>query len=119
MKQREKWSDVTKREIRSKAGMTRSNPSLIVMGRQHSSVTMKTQKMLFSLMFTVQQVYHNRTIKTPKPRLPTISVLFIHGKYGNEELLDVLRQQNEEQGIHFNTQGQHPSTVHHPHARQR
>ena len=52
-----------------------------------------------ALLPHVEKVFHNRKINTPKPKLPTISVPFIVGKYEKEELLDVLGKQNE--GIEF------------------
>lgn len=92
-----KWSEVTKKAIQSKVSVLNSwkNPE----GKM--VFTCKDEKSKKALLPHVQQVYHNRNIKTPKPRVPTISVPFIHGKYEKDELLDVLCQQNEEHGIKF------------------
>ena len=92
----ERWSEVTKRAIQSKAGVSRSFTN-----RSGQTVFVcNSEKSKKALLPHVEQVFTNRKINTPKPRLPTISVPFIHGKYEKEELLNVLGQQNE--GIQFN-----------------
>ena len=92
---KERWSEVTKRAIRSKAGVSRSFTN-----RSGQTVFVcNSEKSKNAFLPHVEEVFTNRKINTPKPRLPTISVPFIHGKYEKEELLNVLGQQNE--GIQF------------------
>ena len=96
-----KISQVTKAAIQAKAGVNKS-------------FTNKSGKTVFvcaneksknALLPHVEKAYGaTRKITTPKARLPTISVPFIHGKYEKEELMNIHQQQNEEQGILFTQQ---------------
>ena len=52
----------------------------------------------------VERAYNTSAITTPKPRLPTISVPFIRGKYTNDQLLGILTLQNEGRGIPFSSE---------------
>ena len=92
-----KWNVVAKAAINIKAGVknswtNRSGQTVLVCNSEKSKQ---------ALLPHVQKVFTNRTINTPKPRLPTISVPFIHGKFEKEELRDILKQQNEDCGIKF------------------
>ena len=49
----------------------------------------------------VNKLFPASKVNTPEPKLPTISVPFIDGKYGKEELLAAMRNQNEGNGINF------------------
>ena len=93
-----KWSEVTKRAITSKAGVEKS---WINSKTGQAMFLCNSEKSKNALLPHVEEVYRNRKINTPKPRLPTISVPFIHGNYEKEELLKVLHDQNEERGINF------------------
>jgi hypothetical protein len=94
---KEKWSEVTKAAIKSKVGVSRSFTNKA----GQSVFICNSEKSKKALLPHVEKVFHNRRINTPKPKLPTITVPFIVGKYENEELLDVLRKQNEDRGIRF------------------
>ena len=50
----------------------------------------------------VNKLFSDRKIKTPKQKLPTISIPFIQGSYEKDELLVTLRDQNEDGGLIFN-----------------
>ena len=93
-----KWSEVTKAAINSKVGVSKSftNKS------GQTVIVCTSEKSKKALLPHVEKAFSHRKINTPNPKLPTISVPFIVGKYENEELLDVLRQQNEDRGIMFN-----------------
>ena len=93
-----KWTEVTKKAIRSKVSVLNSwtNPA----GKM--VFTCQDEKSKKALLPHVQEVFNHRIIRTPKPRVPTITVPFIHGQYEKEELIEVLNQQNEERGIIFN-----------------
>ena len=92
------WSEVAKAAISEKAGVTKSYTNKV----GQTIFVCNSDKSKQALLPHVEKAFTGRTINTPKPRLPTISVPFIHGKYGNEELLDVLRAQNEDRGILLN-----------------
>lgn len=47
----------------------------------------------------VNKLFESRKINTPKPKLPTISIPFIEGKYEKDELMTALKNQNEENGL--------------------
>ena len=49
----------------------------------------------------VKELFNERKINTPKPRLPTISIPFIQGNYEKDELLTALKNQNEDNGLVF------------------
>lgn len=91
------WSEVTKAAIKSKVGVKKSftNQS------GQTVLVCNNEKSKQALLPHVTKAFTNRKINTPKPRLPTISVPFIHGKYENQELLNVLCQQNEDLGASF------------------
>ena len=95
-----KINEVTKAAIQHKAGVKRSftnksGQTVFVCGNAKSKDT---------LLPHVQKAFQTRKINTPKPRMPTISVPFIDENYTKGELLTVLRNQNEEEGIMFNEQ---------------
>ena len=91
------FSEVAKAAIKSKARVSRSFTNKA----GQSVFICNNEKSKKALLPYVEKVFHNRKINTPKPKLPTISVPFIVGNYGKEELLDVLGKQNEEKGIAF------------------
>ena len=49
----------------------------------------------------VNKVFSSSKIITPVPKLPTISIPFIEGNFTKEELLDALKNQNEDNGLCF------------------
>ena len=57
-----------------------------------------------TLLPHVQKAFSSRKITFPKPRLPTISVPFIEGEYEKDKLLEALRNQNEHNGILFDSE---------------
>ena len=91
------FSEVTKGAIESKARVAKSFTNKA----GQSVFVCRSEKSKQALLPHVEKVFHNRKINTPKPKLPTISVPFIVGQYEKEELLDVLKTQNEEKGIVF------------------
>ena len=93
----EMWSEVAKRATKEKAGVKKSFTNKA----GQSVFVCDSEKSKEALLPHVQDIFTNRRINTPKPRLPTISVPFIHGKYTNDELLNVLRQQNDNNGMVF------------------
>ena len=49
----------------------------------------------------MNKLFSERTIKTPRQKLPTVSIPFIQGSYEKEELLFTLRDQNQDCGLLF------------------
>ena len=49
----------------------------------------------------VNKLFSERKIKTPRQKLPTVSIPFIQGSYEKEELLFTLRDQNQDCGLLF------------------
>ena len=95
---RAKWSEVAKAAIKSKVGVSKS-----FMNKSGQTVIQcNSERAKKILLPHVVKAFSDRRVNTPKPKLPTISVPFIVGKYGNEELLEVIRQQNEDSGILIN-----------------
>ena len=94
-----KVSEITKAAIKSKVQMKKSFTNKA----GHTVFVCNSDKSKEALLPHVQQVFTTRTIKTPKPKLPTVTVPFIRGKYENEDLLEVLRLQNEDCGIMFSS----------------
>ena len=89
--------EVTEAAVQVKAGVIRS----MVNNAGQTVIVCDSEKSKKALLPHVEKVFHERNIKTPNPRLPSITVPFIGKKYENEELLNVLARQNEDRGIIF------------------
>ena len=50
----------------------------------------------------VNKLFSERKIKTPRRKLPTVSIPFIQGSYQKDELLSTLQDQNQDSGLLFN-----------------
>ena len=95
-----KMDEVKKAAIQAKVSVNRS-----YINRSGRTVFVcNNQKSKETLLPHVQKAFNTRKIMTPKPKLPTISVPFIEGKYENQDLLTALRNQNEEYGILFDAE---------------
>ena len=91
--------EVTEAAVQVKAGVNRS----FVNKAGQTVIVCDSEKSKKALLPHVEKVFKQRNIKTPDPRLPSISIPFIDKKYENEELLNVLMRQNEDRGIPFSS----------------
>ena len=94
---KEKLTEVTKAAIEVKAGINRA----FTTNAGHTVLVCSNEKSKRALLPHVENVYRERKINTPKPRVPTISVPFLTRKYETEELRTILDQQNGDNGISF------------------
>ena len=65
-------------------------------------VVCQNQKSKEVILPHLNELFAERKISTPKPKLPTVSIPFIVGEYSKDELVTALNNQNEDNGMVFN-----------------
>ena len=94
---KKQMDELKKAAIQSKAAIKKvfTNKS----GR--TVVLCNNEKSKDAMLPHVNKLFTTSKVNTPTPKLPTISIPFIDGNYEKEELIAVLRNQNEESGLAF------------------
>lgn len=92
---KQKMEELKKAAIQSKVALkktytNRSGETVVVCNSEKSKET---------ILPHVNKLFESRKIDTPKPKLPTISIPFIQGQYKKEDLMEAIKNQNEESGL--------------------